>query len=129
MPRPGCSKDRKSDCLTRTDCDWIVGKGCRSNQEKPRENKKTHDKQHTNEKKIIIPLKDQDNGKFTFTSFDEKQNVNVIRRDIPMDINKIHRMYLEIFALQLGLSKKDIRCKRVPELREYIKPKLIFNKK
>ncbi len=30
MQRPGCSKNRKGDCLTRTDCDWIVGKGCRS---------------------------------------------------------------------------------------------------
>jgi hypothetical protein len=28
----GCSKVRKADCAARSDCDWIVGKGCKSSE-------------------------------------------------------------------------------------------------
>lgn len=43
-------------------------------------------------------------------------------RDIPMDINKIPRMYWVIFASDLGIPK--IRCLKKKELKELVTPYL-----
>ncbi len=107
MRPPGCSKDNFKDCSNRNDCEWIVGKGCRSNKHKLYLDN------------IFIPLTDQNDTNFKF-----KHN-NKIYNDIPMDINIIPRMYLVIFADCLGISH---RSKKIHELRQLLKHKIVFEK-
>lgn len=142
----GCSKLRKAECLDRPqECAWITGNGCQprnSNASKSKSKSKpaTKTKATMAKQSTVKPLdlsrfefrernftylQIAQNGKASIRFNDprtDKRILHVRIADIPYNFTKVQRMYLEIFAKELGikntkgLKKKELLAVVLPHM-------------